>query len=454
MGRLFGTDGVRGVANKELTGELAFSIGKAAARVLASKTKDGKRPLILIGKDTRISGDMLENALAAGFNSVGADVQLIGVVPTPAVAYLVSELKADAGAMISASHNPFEYNGIKLFSGEGYKLPDAVEEEIEAIILDNKDADFSIPHASIGVTTRNTDAVELYIKHVAETVSIDFAGKKIAMDCANGSASVTAEKIFKLLNADVTVIGAEPNGININDGCGSTALGLLQNTVREGKYDVGLAFDGDADRFLAIDENGELIDGDKIIALFALALKEQGKLSNNTAVVTSMTNMGFYEFAKNNGINVAVTAVGDRYVLEEMLNKNYGIGGEQSGHIIFLEYATTGDGQLSAVQFMQALIKSGKVASEFAAVMEKYPQIMINLKANADQKKLLSTNEEVKKAISDATEKLGDEGRIVVRPSGTEPVVRVMLEGKDINVITEIGNAVCDAICEKTGATR
>lgn len=453
MGKLFGTDGVRGVANIELTCRLAWSIGKAAAQVLAAAGESGRKPRVIIGKDTRISGDMLENALAAGFNSVGADVELIGVVPTPAVAYLVKEMDADAGAMISASHNPYEYNGIKLFNREGYKLADEVEEKIEALIRGEAE-EAALSADRIGRTRRNRDAVEKYIEHITGTVDGDLSGIRLAVDCANGSASVTAGEIFRRLGADVIIMGADPDGFNINDKCGSTHLGALSDKVKELKLDAGLAFDGDADRFLAVDENGETIDGDKLIAVFAAELKKKGRLPGNTAVVTSMTNMGFYDFAEKNGIRVSVTGVGDRYVLEEMLNHGYGIGGEQSGHIIFREYATTGDGQLSAVQFVSALISSGKKASEFAAVMEKYPQIMLNIRADAGQKAAFAGSAAVAAAVADAEKRLGSSGRIVVRPSGTEPLIRVMLEGRDRGFISEIGEEICDIICSETGASR
>lgn len=449
MGRLFGTDGVRGVANIDLTCDLAYKIGCAAATVLSA---GNKKPRFLIGKDTRRSSDMLENALAAGLCSVGADVEIVGVVPTPAVAYLVTELKADAGVMISASHNPFEYNGIKLFNSEGYKLADAVEEEIEVIILGEVPAAEPISGADLGGIKYNFEAVDLYIDHIVNNVDGDLSGLKIAADCANGSSSVTAEKLFKKLNADVTIINASPDGININDNCGSTHLEGLIETVKRLKCDIGVAFDGDADRCLAIDENGELIDGDKIIAIFSRMLKQKGRLSGNTAVVTSMSNMGFYAFAKSEGINVAVTGVGDRYVLEEMLKNGYSIGGEQSGHIIFLDFATTGDGQTSGVQLISALKASGQKASELGKIMETYPQIMINLRATPEQKAAYKASETVKAAIDAATEKLGEDGRIVVRPSGTEPMIRVMLEGKDEEFIKSVGQEVCAVITAETGA--
>ncbi len=449
MGRLFGTDGVRGVANIDLTCDLAYKIGFAAATVLS---KGKGKPKILIGKDTRRSSDMLENALAAGLCSVGADVEILGVVPTPAVAYLVTELKADAGVMISASHNPFEYNGIKLFNSEGYKLADAVEEEIEAIILGETETGAPLSGADLGSVSYNFEAIDLYIDHIVNNVDGDLSGLKIAADCANGSSSVTAEKIFKKLNADYTIINANPDGININDNCGSTHLEGLIDTVKRLKCDIGVAFDGDADRCLAIDENGELIDGDKIIAIFAKMLKDKGRLFGNTAVITSMSNMGFYAFAKREDIDVAVTGVGDRYVLEEMLKNGYSIGGEQSGHIIFLDFATTGDGQTSGVQLISALKASGQKASELGKIMETYPQIMINLRATPDQKAAYKESAVVKAAIDAATAKLGDDGRIVVRPSGTEPLIRVMLEGKDLDFINAVGKEVCDVITAETGA--
>ena len=340
MGRLFGTDGARGVANTELTCELSMQIGRAAAMVLA-KNLNGKKPKVMIGLDTRASSQMLENAITAGLCSVGADVLKLGVVPTPAVAYLVKEYGYDAGIMISASHNPCEYNGIKIFQSNGYKLPDALENEIEAIILDNA-APIPTPiGGGVGSAKRNKDAINDYIEHLLSATNMSFKGYKIALDCANGSSSVSAEEVFTRLGAEVVVISAEPDGVNINKDCGSTHLENLQKVVIENGCDLGFAFDGDADRMLAVDHTGAVVDGDKCIAVCAKHMKQLGKLKKDTAVVTVMSNMGFFKFCEENGIKCEKTKVGDRYVLENMSENGYSIGGEQSGHIIFLQYATT-----------------------------------------------------------------------------------------------------------------
>ena len=344
MGRLFGTDGVRGIANKDLTNELAMKIGMAAAEILIKNKKN--KPTVMIGKDTRASGDMLEAALTAGFCAVGVDVLSVGVVPTPAVAYLVSKYNCDAGVMISASHNPCEYNGIKIFQGNGYKLPDETEEEIEAIILDNAEDIELKTGGEVGKRTFCKTAVEDYIQYVVSVTDIRFDGMNIALDTANGSASICAKEIFTRLGAKCHMLSDTPDGVNINKNCGSTHPEELMEFVKANKLDLGLAFDGDADRMLAVDENGNLIDGDKIIAVCSMQMKQEGKLKKDTAVVTVMSNMGFFKFCEENGIHCAKTAVGDRYVLERMLKAGYNIGGEQSGHIIFLDYATTGDGEL------------------------------------------------------------------------------------------------------------
>ena len=444
MGRLFGTDGARGVANSELTCELAMKIGRAAAMVLTEATRH--RPTIVIGKDTRISSDMLEAALIAGLCSVGADVQLLGFVPTPAVAYLVRQYKADAGVMISASHNPVEYNGIKIFSGEGYKLSDALEDEIEAIVLDGAREPDVKTGAEIGRVTHAAHAVRDYMQYLAGTISGDLSGLKIAVDCANGSASTTAPVLFASLSAECEILYANPDGTNINADCGSTHIGSLSRFVKENKCDIGVAFDGDADRCLAVDENGELIDGDKMIAIFARYLKENGRLRSDTAVVTVMSNLGFFRCAEKNGIRVATTRVGDRYVLEEMRKGGYVVGGEQSGHIIFLEYATTGDGQLSALQLLHILKDSGKKASALASLMEYYPQVMVNVKVGQDGREKLGTNEKVCRAVDEAKAALGGEGRVLVRCSGTEPLIRVMVEGREKARIEALAERIAGAV--------
>ncbi len=444
MGRLFGTDGARGVANSELTCELSMQIGRATAMLLTDVAR--KRPRVLIGTDTRISSQMLQSAIAAGFCSMGADVLILGVVPTPAVAFLVKEYGYDAGVMISASHNPCEYNGIKIFKSDGYKLPDKFEEKIEAIILDGT----IIPEVKIGGDVgriRSSDTPRLdYIEHLLETVEDDFSGMRIALDCANGSASFTAPELFTELGADFEILSAVPNGININRECGSTDTRSLQKFVRENDCIVGFAFDGDADRLMAVDEIGNIVDGDKVVAICAKYLKDQGKLKNNTAVVTVMTNLGFHDYCKSNGINVEITAVGDRYVLERMLEGSFSLGGEQSGHVIFLDYATTGDGQLTAIQLLRIIKQSGKKLSELASEIEPYPQVMINVKVSNIGKARYGNDDEIRKAISNAEKELNGVGRVLVRVSGTEPLIRIMVEGKDEKKIKQIADELAIVI--------
>ncbi len=447
MGRLFGTDGARGIANRDITCELAMNIGRAAAYVLASEKI--KRPKILIGKDTRASSTMLESALSAGICSTGADVVLVGYVPTPAVAFLVSNCGADAGIMISASHNPCEYNGIKIFDSNGYKLPDKMEEEIESLVLDDM-SPISMPiGGDVGSIFNREDYLEDYIKHLLSTVNVDFNGLKIAIDCANGSAFYTAEKIFTALGAECYMLHAKPNGTNINSECGSTDMRDLIRFVNANGMDLGLAFDGDADRCLAVDEKGQIIDGDKFIAVFAKELKGKNKLNNNTAVITVMTNIGFMKFAKENDIDVDVTAVGDRNVLESMVKNCYKIGGEQSGHIIFKDYASTGDGQLTGIQFAAAMVKNNKTASELASIMTSYPQTMINVKVSDNVKKILNIDNDIQSVIKEKSKLLGSEGRILVRASGTEPLVRVMIEGTNIKDITKMAKDIAAVIESK-----
>lgn len=449
MGRLFGTDGARGVAITELTCETAMQIGRAAATVLTKHTDHKAK--ILVGKDTRISSDVLESALAAGICSVGADVEILGVVPTPAVAYLVTKYNADAGVMISASHNTVEYNGIKLFSKDGFKLPDEIENEIEALILDEPEKLDLKSGIEIGRIRRSETAVRDYIEHIKSTIGGDLSGVRFGVDCANGSSSETAELLFGELGAECVFINNKYDGTNINDNAGSTHIEVLGKFVRENGLDGGVAFDGDADRCLAVDENGDIIDGDKMIAILSKSLKEQGKLKNDTAVMTVMTNMGFFDFAKENGISVKTTKVGDRYVLEEMLASGYNIGGEQSGHIIFLDHATTGDGQLSAVQLMEFYKKCNKPMSELGKLMSQYPQVLVNVTVTDEGKKVWKQNSEINAAISSAEEKLGGSGRVLIRESGTEPLVRVMLEGKDNELITAEANRIADLIRERYG---
>ena len=450
MGRIFGTDGARGVANTEISCTLAMDIGRAAAMVVA-RDHHKRKPVFLVGHDTRISHDMLESAIAAGLCSVGADVVTLGTVPTPAVAYLVANSDADAAIMLSASHNPYEFNGIKIFGAEGFKLTDEEEMEIEEIVLDH-----ILPYDlkwndELGVIRSGETLVEQYIDHIVSTVEGDLSGIRVAADCANGSASATAAKIFAKLGADVTILNDKPNGVNINDNCGSTHIDVLGKYVRENGFDLGVAFDGDADRCLAVDENGELVDGDKLIAIFSSQMKREGKLANNTAVVTVMSNMGFFKFAEQAGIHVEKTSVGDRYVLQNMLEHGHCIGGEQSGHIIFREFMTTGDGQLTAVQLLRAIKKSGKKLSELAQLMQVYPQVILNVRADKEMKRMVKVDEGVLKRQQQLEEGMNGNGRILVRPSGTEPVIRIMVEGLDREAIMNAAKSMEQIIIERLG---
>lgn len=443
MGRLFGTDGVRGIANVELTCELALAIGRAVSVILTDKNNNP--PTVVVGYDTRISSDMLANSIMAGLCSMGANTVMLGVTSTPAVAYLVNKIKADAGIMISASHNPSEYNGIKIFSANGYKLPDALEDQIETIIL-MPDKYIEASSKKVGRVIYAQHLREEYAEYIKSTATSDFAGLKIAVDCANGSASESAPKIFRELGAEVHVMAAEPDGYNINANCGSTHIETLKEYVISNGLDAGIAFDGDADRCLLIDETGELVDGDFITAICALDMKKSGKLKNSTVVGTVMTNFGFTKFCKENGINFIPTKVGDRYVLEEMLLGDYKIGGEQSGHIIFSDYATTGDGQLTAIQVLSLMKRSKKSLFELKSVMTRFPQELINVEVSAEGKLKFYTDTELQQAIKAAEEELGENGRILVRPSGTEPLIRVMTEGVDKRTITEIAVRIAEII--------
>ena len=444
MGKLFGTDGIRGIANKELTAELAFKTGQCGAYVLTKHTS--KRPRILIGKDTRKSGDMLEAALTAGLCSVGAKVIPLGIIPTPAVAYLTRLYKADAGVVISASHNPCEYNGIKFFNGDGYKLSDGIEEEIEAYILGEKQLGELPTHGQVGYVSMNHNAVEDYVAFACSTIDCRLDGLKVAIDCANGASYQTAFKALNKLGANVEAIHNTPDGVNINYKCGSTHMESLQAYTTSIGADVGLAFDGDADRLLAVDENGNLIDGDQIMAVCADYMSKTGTLKQNTLVATVMSNLGLFIAGEKMGINIPRTKVGDRYVLEEMLKNGYNIGGEQSGHIIFLDHNTTGDGLVSALQFLAVLKKTGKKASEAASIVEVMPQVLCNATVKLENKNKYMENPEIAAACSALEEEFAGEGRVLIRPSGTEPLVRVMIEGKDKAVIAEKAKALADMI--------
>ena len=447
MGRLFGTDGVRGIANSELTPELAFKLGKAGAHVLS---RDTKRPVVLIGKDTRLSGDMLEDALSAGILAVGGNVIKVGVLPTPAIAYLVKAYEADAGVVISASHNPFEYNGIKFFNGEGFKLDDDIENEIEDIILRDIDVNSHITGDRLGrCLEADDDAMDKYADFLKSTISEDLTGVKLVLDCANGAAYKVAEKVFKDLGADITVIGNKPDGVNINDSCGSTHPEKLQaEVIRQGAL-LGLAYDGDADRLIAADEKGRIIDGDKLICICARMMKEKGQLLGDLVTATVMSNLGFHKYIESLGCRTEVTSVGDRYVLESMLETGCVIGGEQSGHIIFKEHTTTGDGILSSLQFMGAVTCSGRKPSEMADEIEIFPQVLVNAGINNDYKKTYMKDPEIADEIRRIEEKMAGNGRVLIRPSGTEPLVRVMIEGDDEKQLEELAQGLAHMIEEK-----
>lgn len=433
MARLFGTDGVRGVANEELTPLLAMQLGQAGAYVLAKENQH--KPTIMVGCDTRISGDMLANALMAGVCSVGANAVYVGVVPTPAVAYLTKKYKVDAGVVISASHNPVEFNGIKFFDGNGYKLPDAVEDEIEALVKSGMDGVKFPIGSGVGKIKYRTDAREEYINHAIQSVNVDLSELKIVVDCAEGASFYTSVEAMKELGAEVIAIHNNPDGTNINANCGSTHMEELMARVVYEKANIGLAFDGDADRLLAVDENGKLVDGDQIMAIVGNYMKSQGKLKLDTIVVTVMSNLGFFLMAEKNGITAEQTKVGDRYVLERMREIGASLGGEQSGHVIFLDENTTGDGLLSALHLLQVLVETGKSLSELAEVMEVLPQALVNAKVPNHKKDSYMEYPEIADAIAKLNDKFAGEGRVLIRPSGTEPLVRVMIEGKDQKMI-------------------
>lgn len=443
MGKLFGTDGIRGIVGEDLTHDLAMKIGEAAAYVLGGK----KDLVVLIGRDTRISGQMLSSALSAGFMSQGAKVIDLGVVPTPAVSYLVKKYNASMGAMISASHNPSEYNGIKLFDGEGFKLPDAVENEIEKYLLGK-----AVPTTNVVGTYEVCDtAVEDYVNHIVDTAGKINKDLKIVVDCAYGSASATAPLLFNQLGLDATFMNFEYDGFNINDNAGSTHLEGLIKMVKKEKADVGIAYDGDADRCLMIDETGEEVDGDQIMAISALSLKKKKKLTNNTLVGTVMSNLGLVKFCEANDINFVATKVGDRYVLEKMLECNYIIGGEQSGHVIFKDFANTGDGELTSIQILNILSDAGISMSEAASVMKKYPQVLINVKVREEAKGQYENDQQVTDVISEVEKELAGEGRVLIRPSGTEALIRVMIEGLEQEDINKKAKKIADVIKKRFG---
>lgn len=446
MARIFGTDGVRGIANTELTSQLAYNLGRAGAFVL---TEGAHKPKIVVGMDTRISGDMLEAALVAGLLSVGAEAICVGVVPTPAVAYLTRKYGADAGVVISASHNPVEYNGIKFFNKNGFKLKDELEDKIQSVIESNFEGVPSPTGEHLGKKTIVDTAIEDYVEFAKGTIEGDLSGLKIALDCANGASHISSLKAVKELGAEVVVINNNPDGININKNCGSTHPEDLQKFVVENNCDLGLAFDGDADRCIAIDEKGNYVNGDFMIAICAKSLKEKGQLKKDTVVVTVMSNMGFDIAMKEEGISALKTKVGDRYVLEEMERGNYSLGGEQSGHIIFLDFNTTGDGLVSGIQLASVIKEKQKSLSELTKMMTELPQVLVNATVPNNMKDIHEKDEEIINDIKAMEEKLAGRGRVLIRPSGTEPLVRVMLEGENQSEIDEMAHALAKKIAMK-----
>lgn len=452
MRKYFGTDGIRRIANTELTPELVYKVAKAGAYVLSKHTDH--TPNILIGRDTRISGTLIESAMTAGFLSYGAKVKLLGVIPTPAVAYLTRKLKADASVVISASHNTFEFNGIKFFSDKGMKIPDTLEEEIEEVMESGKLEELTAQNEKIGVSEYCFDLMNEYIyffrKHFDDTIekhiTDDFV---VGIDTANGATSIVAEKVFKDLGINYRIINNIPDGININENCGSTHLDNLKKFVVENKLSLGIAYDGDGDRCLAIDEKGNEIDGDKLLAIISSSLRKKGKLNKDTVVATIMSNLGLNKYAENNGLQLVQTKVGDRYVLEEMLKEGYNLGGEQSGHVILLDYNPTGDGILTSLMLIQTILEENKTASELASMIKLYPQVLINARVNANKKYDYEKDEDIKKAIEDVEKEFAGNGRVVIRPSGTEPLVRVMIEGEDQEYITRRAKEIVDLIERK-----
>lgn len=449
MGKLFGTDGVRGIANRDLTPELAYKLGRIGAYVLSEN--NNKKAKVVIGKDTRISGDLLESAMTAGFLSMGVDVISLGVIPTPAVAYLTRYLKADFGVVISASHNPAEYNGIKFFNNEGYKLPDEVEDKIEEYILNDRDVDIRMEGKDVGVIIYDEDSIEEYTGFLKTTIDLNFSGIKIAVDTGNGAAYKAAPKLLQDLGADIVVINDEPNGVNINKDCGSTNPEKVAELVREVGADIGVSFDGDADRLITVDEKGNIVDGDHIIAICAANLKKHGKLKNNTVVGTVMSNIGFEIAMKEHGCNVIKSQVGDRYVLEEMVKGAYSLGGEQSGHVIFLDHNTTGDGLLTAIQLIAIMKEEGKTLSELASIMTSYPQVLVNAKVKKENKEKYKEDAVIMEEIRAIEEKMTGQGRVLIRPSGTEALVRVMLEGKNQEELNILATKLAKLMEERLG---
>ncbi len=449
MRKYFGTDGIRRIANTELSPELVYKVAKAGAYVLSKHTNHA--PTILIGRDTRISGTLIESAMTAGFLSYGANVKILDVMPTPAVAYLTKRFKADASVVISASHNTYEFNGVKYFSNKGMKIPDELEEEIEEIMDSGKIDELTAVNEKIGVSEIRTDLLDEYVyffrKNFEEELEqFDKENFVVAVDTANGATSVVADKIFKVLGINHIIINDKPNGININDSCGSTHLEGLRKFVVDNKCNLGIAYDGDGDRCLAVDENGNEIDGDKILAILSNSFKNKGLLKKDTVVATVMSNLGLDKYAQNNGINLVQTKVGDRYVLEEMLKNGYNLGGEQSGHVICLDYNPTGDGILTSILLIRAMLEQNKTASEIAGIMKAYPQVLVNAKVNSSKKDEYKNDPEIKAEIEKLESEFSGNGRVLIRASGTEPLIRVMIEGENQEYIrkraTELANFI------------
>ena len=452
MRKYFGTDGIRRIANTELTPELVYKVAKAGAYVFSKHTDHA--PLILIGRDTRISGTLIESAMVAGFLSFGANVKLLGVMPTPAVAYLTRKLKADASVVISASHNTYEFNGIKFFSNKGTKIPDSLEEEIEEVMDSGKLDALTAFGDKIGIADYALDLEQEYVYFFRKTFDDDIIKHNrndfvVGIDTANGATYSVAEKVFKSLGINYKIINNTPNGININDNCGSTHLNNLKEFVKENHLSLGIAYDGDGDRCLAIDENGEEIDGDKLLAIISQNLRSNGKLEKDTIVATVMSNLGLNKYTKENNLNFIQTKVGDRYVLEEMLKNGYNLGGEQSGHVILLDYNPTGDGILTSLMLIKAILETGKKASELASIVKKYPQVLINAKVSSEKKYNYEKDDEIKSEIEKLEKEFDGNGRVLIRPSGTEPLVRVMIEGENQAYISQKANEIAKLIEEK-----
>lgn len=447
MAKLFGTDGIRGIANRELDCELALKVGRAVAEILSRENPD--RPTVLLGCDTRASSDMLCAAITAGLCSMGADVIDLGTLPTPAVAYLTAKYQADAGIMVSASHNPAEFNGIKILGKGGTKLSDDKELLIEELILSDALRHSRVDGHKVGRKKTDHRAVSAYINHLLSSADCNFKGLRIALDCANGSASATAAQLFGQTGAEIHVLHDAPDGVNINRDCGSTHLQNLAKYVKDRHLDCGIAFDGDADRCLLIDEHGNEVDGDAILAMCAEDMCERGCLRGKAVVGTVMSNLGLSKFCQENELEFIAVKVGDRYVLEKMLERGYSLGGEQSGHIIFLDYATTGDGQLTAIQLLSLMSRRKQSLSQLASVMTRYPQTMVNVTVTPEGKAALPHNEIINKTVNDICQQLGSSGRILVRASGTEPLIRVMIEGEDLQLITELANKAAQVIREQ-----